>query len=161
MKKSSNAQRGSAMLVALLMVVLLTVLGLGLVLRTRVTMGSAGAERTITKGFYAADSGIHAGFAHLQVNNPCAFSFIMQDQRASAQFPIQVNIPDSRQVGPPQRVAGSEAGGGISGGGTSLVYYSYRIRSDSFEPATQTTRIIEAEVSMGPVTLQPMAPCGP
>lgn len=154
-----NGERGVALVLALFLVVILTVLGLGLVLRSRVSMSVAGAERTITKNFYAADAGVQAAFSHLQVNNPCAFVFTILDQRGGAQYPIQVTVPESRRVGPPQVAVGGEAGGGMSGGGTTLVYLTYRVNSGSLEQATQTRRHIEAEVSVGPTTNSVPVPC--
>lgn len=160
-----SRERGSAMVLALFMVVILSVLGLGLLMRSQLSTASAGAERTMTKTFYAADSGIHAAFSHLQVFNPCAFQFGMVDQRgsgaASVRYPIEVAVPNSNQIGTPQQAQGSEVGGSISGGGTNLVYYNYHIRASSNEPATQTFRDIEAEVSFGPSTLTIMPPCTP
>jgi PilX N-terminal len=153
------SQRGSALVLALFLIVILTVLGLGLVLRTRVAMTVAGSERSVTKGFYAADSGISTAFAHLQENNPCAFSYTLLDQRGAVQFPITVTVPQSQRVGNPQRAVGSETGGGISGGGTNFVYMTYRLNSSSFEPATQTRRQIEADVSIGPTILAVPVPC--
>jgi hypothetical protein len=157
--RSRNRERGSALVLALFLIVILTIMGLGLVFRSRVSMSVAGAERTITKNFYAADSGIHASYTHIKVNNPCPFTFAMTDNRGGAQYPIGVDVAEARRLGTPQRGTGSEVGGGISGGGVNLVYLTYRVGADAFEAATQTRREIEADLWLGPTTLSIPVPC--
>ncbi len=154
-----TSERGAALVLALFIIVVLTFLGLGLVLQTSTTTKGAGAERTVTKNFYAADSGIHAGFTRLQVNNPCAFQFQMADTRGAVEYPIGVNVAESIRVGNPQFIQGGEVGGGLTGGGTALVYMGFRMNAGALEPETQTRRLIEAEVSIGPTTPQIMPPC--
>jgi len=151
--KPRTGERGAALVLALFMIVVLTVLGLGLVLRTKVTMSVAGAERPITKNFYAAEGGINAAFARLQTRNPCAFVFGMHDSPGDptrgAVNPIQVNVAESRLVGF-RRLAGTEAGGGIAGGGTTYLQEVWRLNSDTQEQATHTRRAIEVEVTLDP-----------
>jgi Tfp pilus assembly protein PilX len=148
-----RGERGAALVLALFMIVVLTVLGLGLVLRTKVTMSVAGAERPITKNFYAAEGGINAAFARLQTRNPCAFNFGMYDSPGEAGRgavnPIQVNVAESRLVGF-RRVVGTEAGGGVAGGGTTYLQEVWRLNSDTQEAATHTRRAIEVEVTLDP-----------
>lgn len=160
-----RGERGSALILALFLLVVLTVVGLGLLLRTRVTMAVAGAERPMTKNFYAADSGIHAGYARLQVNNPCPFQFVMADARTvegsapvAGGYDIQVNVAQSVQIGF-RREIGAEAGGGLAGGGSSQVSSGYRMNSNTLEQATQSRRAIEAEVFTDPAPPAILPPC--
>lgn len=155
----STRERGSALVLALFMIVILTVLGLGLVLRSKVTMAVAGAERPMTKSFYAADSGIHAGYARLAVHNPCPFTFRLEDKRGGAvSYPIDVNVAESMQVGLQQAV-GSMVGGAMGGGGQKLPSPSFRMNADALEQATQTARAVEAEVFFDPKPVVILPPC--
>ena len=162
--KRTEREKGAALVLALFLIVILTVMGLGLVLRTRVTMAVAGAERPMTKNFYAADSGIHASYARLQLNNPCPFTFNMQDTRRThatagdIQFPILVTMQESRQVGLQQEV-GSMVGGAMGGGGQRMPSPSFRLNADAFEAATDTRRAVEAEVYFDPKPVTIMPPC--
>jgi PilX N-terminal len=159
-RTNRKGEKGAALVLALFMVVILTVLGLGLVLRSKVTMAVAGSERPITKNFYSADGGIQAGYARLKVENPCAFVYSRQDVRgAFVKFPVQVNVAQSVQVGDPQEVVGSEVGGGTSGGGNRLFLERWRISASAQENATETRRAIEAEISIGPGPLLIPLPC--
>lgn len=155
----SKREKGSALVLALFMIVILTVLGLGLVLRTKVTMAVAGAERPMTKNFYGADSGIHAGYARLAVHNPCPFTFHFEDVRSSdVIYPIDINVAESRQIGLQQAV-GSMVGGAMGGGGQKLPSPSFRMNSDAAEQATQTARAVEAEVFFDPKPVVILPPC--
>ncbi|NWF99728.1 MAG: hypothetical protein HXY19_02130 [Thermoanaerobaculaceae bacterium] len=154
-------ERGSALVLALFMIVILTVLGLGLVLRTKVTMAVAAAERPITTNFYAADSGIHAGYARLTVNNPCAFTFHLQDVRGSAgsvTFPVLISVEEARFLGGQQEI-GSNVSGAMGGGGEKMVSQSYRLAAEAFEEATRTRRAVEAEVYFDPKPETILPPC--
>jgi hypothetical protein len=59
----THRERGSAFVAVLLALVLLTVLGLSLVLVTQTEMQVGANERTISRTFYAAESGLHVALA--------------------------------------------------------------------------------------------------
>ena len=162
--KPGNGERGVALVLALFLIVVLTVLGLGLVLRTKVTMAVAGAERPMTKNFYAAEGGINAGFARLQTRNPCAFDFTPHDSPGDvdkgAVNPIAVNVAQSQLIGF-RRVVGTEAGGGMAGGGTTYLQEVWRLNSDTEELATHTRRAIEVEVTLDPTPANIPGQCNP
>jgi Tfp pilus assembly protein PilX len=63
-----QAQRGSAYLVALLALVVLTIIGLSLALITQTENQLGSNERTLNRVFYAADSGISFSTARALVN---------------------------------------------------------------------------------------------
>ena len=157
-----SRERGSALVLALFLVVILTVLGLGLVLRTRTSMAVAASERPITKNFYAADAGIQAAFARLQVRNPCPFVFHRTDVRGpgGGGYPIAVTVAQSLLISS-QPAVGSSAGGGLSEGNQAMVMMQYRLNAAAFEQATETRRSIEAEVVVGPTKQGIQPPCGP
>jgi Tfp pilus assembly protein PilX len=62
-------ERGSAYLITLLVLVVLTILGLSLVLVTQTEMEVGANERTTNRTFYAADSGFHLVTAEALANN--------------------------------------------------------------------------------------------
>jgi len=163
--RDRRGERGSALILALFMLVILTVVGLGLLLRTRISMAVAGAERPMTKSFYAADSGVQAGYARLQVSNPCGFTFNLSDARnvegtapAAGGYPIQVNVANSIYLGFVHGV-GDEVSGGLGGGGTTFVRNGFRVNSDTLEQETLTRRGIEAQVFMDAAPRAILPPC--
>ncbi len=154
-----NKEKGSALVLALFMIVILTVLGLGLVLRTKVSMSVAAAERPMTMNFYAADSGIHASYARLTVNDPCAFSFHLKDVRGGdVAFPITVTTREAQYLGGQVEV-GSNVSGAMGGGGQKMVNETFRLNADAFEEATGTRRGVEAEVYFDPKPQTILQPC--
>ena len=67
-RRSRNRERGSAYLVALLAMVVLTIVGLSLALITQTENQLGSNERTLNRVFYAADSGISFSTARALVN---------------------------------------------------------------------------------------------
>lgn len=61
-----NAQRGFALFLALLVLLVVTVGGIALMLMTSVDLTLSGNETKVSKVFYAADSGIEYGAAKLR-----------------------------------------------------------------------------------------------
>lgn len=53
-----HGERGSALLLALLVAVVLVFLGMGLLLQTSLGLQASGTDRWVVKGLYAADAGI-------------------------------------------------------------------------------------------------------
>ncbi|NJL27787.1 MAG: hypothetical protein HC897_07765 [Thermoanaerobaculia bacterium] len=66
-----TARRGSAMTLVLMVMLILTAMGLTLVLITEGEMQSGGYEKTITRVFYAAETGIGVGTARILVTRNC------------------------------------------------------------------------------------------
>lgn len=65
--RSAKRQRGSALVLVLMVALLLSVLGLGLVFATELEMQLGGTEKVVTNNFYAAESGIHSAMAAVMV----------------------------------------------------------------------------------------------
>jgi len=64
-----RGESGSAYLIALLSLVVLTILGLALVLVTQTEVQVGANERTINRTFYAADAGVNVPFAEFMTNS--------------------------------------------------------------------------------------------
>lgn len=70
-QKHSQGQhsRGSAYLITLLALVVLTMLALGLTYSTQTELLIGSNERTLQRSFYAAESGVHLAAAHILKNH--------------------------------------------------------------------------------------------
>lgn len=79
-----HAQSGSAYLVALLALVVLSIVGLALALITQTEMQTGASEMTLQRTFYAADSGISRSmartFSHFNCAPTLGTDFIISDQ---------------------------------------------------------------------------------
>lgn len=64
-----SREAGSAYIIVLLVLVVLTILGLALTLVTQTEVSLGANERTVNRTFYAADSGVAVGVAKVLVSN--------------------------------------------------------------------------------------------
>lgn len=80
-------QEGSAYVVALLVLVVLTIFGLTLTMMTQTEVQIAANERTGNRTFYAAETGLHAAVARLLTGNEC--------QMRIYEFPDELEVPDA------------------------------------------------------------------
>lgn len=151
-----DGERGSALVVALILVILLTVIGFGLITRSLLVTRIAGSERWSTKAFYAADSGLEVAKARLRVRRTQAFQFPLDDLRGPQADrltgTIAVSVTDMTNVGAPQLALGSQAPGG-QGGAEPLYFIFYKGMSTADETLTRSERQIEATMGIGPVPL--------
>ena len=88
----NRRQRGSAYVVALLVLVVLTILGLALVLITQTEMQIGGNEMTINRTLYAADSGISLGLAKVFANNDTSPSGVVLNHQHAPELRDQVAV---------------------------------------------------------------------
>ncbi len=98
-------QRGSALLLVILVMLLLTSLALSLTFITELEMQLGGTERVITNNAYAAESGIHAALGAIMVTHDWAGEkFALVEGRSGAERLIGHRVITSRVqgVGPPQ-----------------------------------------------------------
>ena len=146
-----------ALFVALILIVLLTFLGFGLLARSSMSSRIAGLERWPAKTFYAADSGINAARARLRVRQTGAFSIDVADLRGpsavAAGTPITLTVSELVMTGPPRPAPGSMVGGGQGSETEPLYIMFYRGNSDALHGLTQSRRNITATMSLGPVPL--------
>ncbi len=99
------SERGSVMVLVLMVSLLMSLLGLGLVFATELEMQLGGVEKVITNNFYAAESGIHASIAAIMVTHDWAGEKFMIVEGASGTGNLQGHrVVTSRvqAVGPPQ-----------------------------------------------------------
>ncbi|MCP4901986.1 MAG: hypothetical protein GY906_33900 [bacterium] len=152
------SERGSTLLLAMFLMLILTMLGMGLLSRTLVVSKIASAERWSTKAFYAADSGLHTALQRARINEEEAFTFFVQDLRGAggtrSHQEISVDVDRLSQVMDPQPAKGSQISGGQGGSGTNLVVYFYKGRSTSTLSLSRSRRTVSNMFSIGPMPLK-------
>ena len=75
-----NREAGSAYIIALMTLVVLSILGLGLAFITQTEMQIGSGERTLQKAFYAADTGVQTAIARAIVEKKLeGFTMILKD----------------------------------------------------------------------------------
>jgi Tfp pilus assembly protein PilX len=76
-----NHEAGSAYIIALMVLVVLSIIGLGLALITQTEMQIGSGERTLQKVFYSADTGIQAAIARAIVDKDLSeYTFVLDDK---------------------------------------------------------------------------------
>ncbi len=103
--RSADQENGSALVLVLMVSLLLSVLGMGLIFATEMEMQLGGTEKVITNNFYAAESGIHAGIAAIMVTQDWGGEkFAIVDGSAGTGHLLGHRVVTSRvqAVGPPQ-----------------------------------------------------------
>lgn len=88
---AARREAGSAYMIVLLVLVVLTILGLSLVLITKSEMEIGSNERTIQRTFYEADSGVAAAVVRLLVSNDHR-AVTLQHDEAGAVLGFQTKI---------------------------------------------------------------------
>ncbi len=78
---SRRSERGSALILALMVAVVLAALGLGLLLQTSLGYQAAGTDRHVAKSLYAADAGIMMMIEMIQVGQvvPPTAAFVLEE----------------------------------------------------------------------------------
>jgi Tfp pilus assembly protein PilX len=87
--RGRTGQQGSAYMVTLLALVVLTIIGLSLVLITQTEMQLGANERITTRVFYAADAGVGIATARVLVNNDhTATDFVLRDNAGMGELSL-------------------------------------------------------------------------
>ncbi len=152
----SRSQQGSALVLALFLIIILGLLGTGLLTRSLLITRLAGSERWITKTFYAADSGLNAARARVRINQLAGFNFNLTDLRGAAGAQsagnIEVAVAPLQNTGVPRLAVGSQLGGG-QGGAEGLYVLFYRTESEAQQTLTRSRSIVSSILSVGPIPL--------
>jgi Tfp pilus assembly protein PilX len=104
---ASDAERGSALMLALMVSVVLIFLGMGLLLQTSLGLQAAGTDRWVVKALYAADSGAMMQVLRLQQGGVAAITATVVDDPGNpglTQGQFAVNITRLCETGPPSPV---------------------------------------------------------
>lgn len=152
-ERPADDERGSALVLALLVTLVVSLLALGLIAHSLMVSRVSGAERWSVKAFYAADSGLNVAQSRARVQELAAFNFALRDLRTttgSAVSTLDVAVEDLQPIGAPRLVIGSEANAG-QGVDTTLVIQSYRTRSTAVHPLTASERAVAVIFGLGPM----------
>jgi len=86
--RSSSSERGSALILAMLVAVILAILGMGLLLQTSLGQQAAGIDRSVAKSLYAADAGIMMQVQMIQAGQVVAptASFVLDEDAGLTGF---------------------------------------------------------------------------
>lgn len=157
--EARESERGSALLLALMLIIILTLVGVGLLTRSLLVTEIAGSERWSTAAFYAADSGIDVAKNRLRVNRLEAFSFDLKDLRGATGVVdagnIQVAVDDLQQVGPPRLAPLTQSASLQGSESEQLFVYFFRARSTALNQSTRSQRVVSAVMNVGPVPALP------
>ncbi len=110
-KAAERRERGSALILALLVALVLSFLGMGLLLQTSLGQQSAAVDRSVVKALYAADAGIWMQVQMVQggqVVGPSAPFVLTEDPSQEGFFrgTYEVAISDFCEIEPPSRILG-------------------------------------------------------
>ncbi len=145
---------GSALLVAIFLLLVVSLMVLGLLGHTFVVSRLAGAERWSVKALYAAESGANLAQARARVQALDGFRFQTRDLRGSTTLVdvgrVEVEVEPLRAAGAPRLVIGNQLNGG-QGGGPALVVQPYRTRSAAEHGVSRTERVVAVVFGVGPM----------
>jgi hypothetical protein len=147
---------------AVLVMFILTTLGLALVFTTTTEFQIAGAETTLNKTFYAAESGAQYGFAQAKravyrgagctiagTNYPSSFCFDVSEQS-----PISTTQSISVRVSPLRLVDYQLApGNSLNSDGLPLYLVTRHADSNATAPDLKSAKQVSADFVIGPVPL--------
>jgi hypothetical protein len=147
-------EAGSALLIAIFMLLVISVISLGLLSQTFIVSQIAGAERWSVKAFYAADSGLNLAQTRARIQALAAFDFTLRDMRGPNGLvqagAVNVHVDQLQATGAPRLVIGSEANAG-QGSGPSLIVQSYRTTSRARHELSRSERVIGVIFGIGPM----------
>jgi hypothetical protein len=152
-------RRGFALFLALFVLLVLTIAGIGLLFNTSTEQALSGAETKISKTFYAADSGI--AYAAATFRSTPAYEGGEVPVGISSNTPGRNGVPDIKVVvSPPVFVSYAvqprdefqSQGNGY--GTTQIVEASYEVTSTATSTELQSQKAITAQLSVYPQQLQ-------
>jgi hypothetical protein len=151
--REHETERGGALLFAVFVTLIVSLLALGLLGRTLLVSRLAAVERGSVKAFYAADSGLNFAQTRARINQLTAFTMILKDTHGVSNpmsgNNIDVAVDELQRAGAPRLVIGSEANAG-QGADPVLVIESYRTASDARHEKSRSERRIEVVFGVGP-----------
>jgi len=149
------AERGSALLLAVFGILILSLLALGLLGHSFLVTELASAERWAVKTFYAADSGLALAESRARIQQLAPFEYTLPDVRmygagGGVAEDITVQVAELMPTGAPRIVLLSEVSGG-QGGEDPLVIKTYRTNSRARGQLTNAERELQVIFGVGPM----------
>lgn len=171
--RGSRSERGAALILAILVTFILTVLGLALLFTTSTEYQIAGAETNVNKAFYAADSGTQYG--NFQVKSlrttpdsyqACTtltnyFCFEVPARTTAVSSGVANDHGITVQVSPLQLVNVSQStpgGGSLNVNAIPITILDYQFTSQSTDSTSgiNSTKTIQVVSSVGPIAGSPL-----
>lgn len=152
-QEHAAGQHGAAILMAMLVLLIVSLLALALIGQSMLVSKIAGAERWVVKAFYAADSGLNVAQTRARIQELDGFNFSLSDRRSTTGNPVStvdVTVDPLQPIGAPRMVIGSSANAG-QGSDTTLVIQSYRTRSTATHQLSNSERAVEVIFGLGPM----------
>ena len=153
-----NRERGAALFLAILVLFILTVMGIGLVFTTSIENTLAGTDTKISKIFYAAESGVE--YAGAMLATQVAYNGGVMPVGVSSHYPtisspdMQVTLTQPVMIGystiPGDPVA---SGGHLYGSSGQFYEIVYAVGSSATSNKIQATKAIDAEIGVYPKLL--------
>lgn len=157
-----TAEGGSAYIIALMVLVVLTVLGLGLALITQTEMQIGANERTLQRVFYSAESGLDTSTARALVDrNLSTITYTFRDPDAAAIFNIRHEVllsPFYPIMTAPCNLCEINNAGEYQGGGMQKVNFALTARADRLlgtNPDPQSRKMLSTLIEVQPYDLNP------
>ena len=156
------SERGVALVLALLVVVILTLLGLGLLYITNIEALTAAAEARVNKALYAADAGVY-WTAERMVSPDFFATASFQVAPNTTQFSMPDNTPGENPANPnitvtisrPSPISRIDCFGCPQNKGRKQFIYLFQIQSASSNTVLQAAKTIVADVEVGPLVDPP------
>jgi hypothetical protein len=161
-------ERGAALILAILVTFILTTLGLALLFTTSTEFQLAGAETTVNRTFYAADSGTQYGNYQIKsirtlpdpyqaCSSPANYFCFEVPARstAAADRALTVQVTPLKLVNISQSTPG---GGSIQFGSIPITTLDYAFTSTAYDTAAgvDSTKAIQVVSSVGPIAGSPL-----
>lgn len=176
-KTGRHSERGAALVVAILVLAILTVIGIALMLITSTESRIAANEWAVNRAFYASDAGIRWASAQMSDANPTAFMgrpefgtpfgtvlFQLPSHRHGAagfftggtDADIQVRIVSPSYAGRRPYISGAIQEQGEKG----LFMYAFEVRSNAGQNDAflQYSKALVADIEMGPMPARTQFP---
>ncbi len=153
----ARREEGFALFLAMLMVLILTILGLGLMFNAAVEQTLAGTSTKTSKVFYAADSGVE--YAGSMLSSTISYPGGPMPIGISSHYPpiptpdIQVTVSQPFLVSYGVRPGDPLESLGTGYGGAHIVEAVYAVTSTASSTAIQANKTIDAEVGVYPKQL--------
>ena len=172
-RRNRRGERGAALILSVLVIFILTVLGLALLFTTTTEVQVAGAETTLNKTFYSADSGSQFGIYQVKTkptnpvptaaqgcsSDPTYFCFQLPERStASADRTISVQVSPMKLVNLTHPIT-AECGLNINGTPCSTYEYSFTASATDLLPGStsvNSTKTISVVTSVGPIPAPPI-----
>jgi len=156
-RRSSRGQRGVALFVAILLLLVVTVMGVALMFTASLEQALTGTETKISKIFYAADSGIE--YAAGMLNSTLTYNGGVMPVGVSSHYPGGVTADMDVTIATPillgySILPGDQLQSAGKGYGTSQVVENvYSLTSSARSTKIEASKTIEADVGIYPKLL--------